>query len=264
MPLAVANSNSSRSTVDGSIASGAIRLAYSIDFPSGTGPFPAVVFGHGSGRMTRQQLQPMAQQFTARGFAVLRFDKRGVGESTGVYSGVGVANSFQMFDDLSSDVVAAVRFLRTQPRIDGRRVGLFGVSQAGWILPVAAKELGDAAFMVLWSGPVCTVGEENYYSDLAEETDTPLESVYAQMPRFNGPHGFDPVPVLRAVQTPSYWLLGLDDRSIPIRTTLDHLQSLHSAGKPFQWKTYAGLGHNLSFDVWQDIGAWLEPFRAPR
>jgi uncharacterized protein len=263
-PLVAANANSSRSTLDGSIANGAIRLAYSIDFPSGSGPFPAVVFGHGSGRTTRQQLQPMAQQFTALGFAVLRFDKRGVGESTGVYSGVGVANSFLMFADLSSDIVAAVRFLRTQPGIDARRVGLFGVSQAGWILPLAARELGDAAFMMLWSGPVCSVGEENYYSGLAEGTDTPLETVYARMPRFNGPRGFDPIPVLRAVQTPSYWLLGLDDRSIPIRITLDNLQSLHSAGKPFQWKTYAGLGHSLSFDVFQDIGSWLAPFRARR
>jgi len=223
-----------------------------------------VVFGHGSGRVTRQQLRPMAQQFTARGFAVLRFDKRGVGESSGVYSGVGVANSFQMFADLSADVSAAVRFLRTRPEIDARRVGLFGVSQAGWILPLAASELGDAAFMVLWSGPVCTVGEENYYSDLAEGTTTPLETVYAQMPSFKGPHGYDPLPALRSIQTPSYWLLGLDDRSIPIRTTLDNLQMLHAAGKPFQWKTYAGLDHGLSFDVWQDIGAWLEPFRPAR
>jgi hypothetical protein len=154
--------------------------------------------------------------------------------------------------------------MRTLPEIDARRVGLFGVSQAGWILPLAAKELGDAAFMVFWSGPVCTVGEENYYSDLAEGTNTPLETVDAQMPQFNGPHGFDPVPVLGAVQTPSYWLLGLDDRSIPIRTTLANLQVLHSAGKLFQWKTYPGLGHSLSFDVWQEIGAWLEPFRAAR
>jgi dienelactone hydrolase len=259
-PLAAIHSDTAHATLDGSIVNGGIRLAYSIDFPAGSGPFPAVVFGHGSGQVTRQQLRPLAQQLTARGFAVLRFDKRGVGESTGVYSGVGVANSFAMFADLSSDVVAAVRFLRTQPGIDATRVGLFGVSQAGWILPVAARDLGDAAFMVLWSGPVCTVGEENYYSDLAEGTSTPLEAVYAQMPLFKGPHGFDPTPVLRSVRTPSYWLLGLDDRSIPIRTTLDNLKMLAAEGQPFQWKTYAGLDHGLSGAVWQDIGVWLERF----
>ena len=67
------------------ITSGDARLAYSLDLPHGAGPFPAIVAGHGSGRVTRQQMEGFAARWTAMGFAVLRFDKRGVGESTGVY-----------------------------------------------------------------------------------------------------------------------------------------------------------------------------------
>jgi hypothetical protein len=78
------------------IANGDVRLAYSLDLPAGSGPFPAIVAGHGSGRVTRQQMEGSAARWTAMGFAVLRFDKRGVGESTGVYSEVGAQASPRM------------------------------------------------------------------------------------------------------------------------------------------------------------------------
>src|SRR5262252_10492392 len=131
--------------------SGDVVLAFTLDLPEGPGPFPAVVMGHGSGRVTRDQLVWASRHFTDLGFAVLRFDKRGVGESTGQFVFVGTKDSPWVFPQLASDVAAGVRFLRTRHEIDGRRIGLFGVSQAGWILPLAARDLGDIAFMVLWS-----------------------------------------------------------------------------------------------------------------
>lgn len=240
---------------------GDVRLAFTLDLPPGRPPFPAVVFAHGSGRITRGQLAWAAAEWNRLGFATLRFDKRGVGGSTGAYSGVGVRNSDVMLGLLASDVVAGVRFLRTRQEIDSRRIGLFGNSQAGWILPQAARQLGDAAFMVLYSGPVCSVGLENYYSDLAEFTTRPLSEVYPLLPAFKGPPGYDPVPTLRAVNTPALWLLGTDDRSIPIETTLQNLKVLAAAGKPFEWRTYEGLGHSLSPSVWEDVGPWVARFR---
>src|SRR5215203_4926059 len=196
-----------------------VRLAFTLDLPPGKGPFPAIVAGHGSGKTTRAQLAWLATHFVQMGFAVLRFDKRGVGESTGEYVFVGARDSPEVFPQLASDIAAGARFLRTRPEIDPRRIGLAGASQAGWILPHAARELGDAAFLVLYSGPVCTVGEEMYYSDLAENTTRPLAEVFALMPAFTGPHGYDPVPVLRTLHTPALWLLGTADRSIPIDRT---------------------------------------------
>jgi pimeloyl-ACP methyl ester carboxylesterase len=95
---------------------GDVRLAFTLDLPAGQGPFPAVVMGHGSGRVTRDQLTWAARRFTALGYAVLRFDKRGVGESTGLFVFVGTKDSPWVFPQLASDVAAGVRFLR-----DGRR-----------------------------------------------------------------------------------------------------------------------------------------------
>jgi len=243
---------------------GDVRLAFTLDLPEGRGPFPAVVLGHGSGRVTRDQLLWASRHLTSLGFAVLRFDKRGIGESTGTFVFVGTKDSPWVFPQLASDVAAGVRFLRTRPEIDPRRIGLFGASQAGWILPLAARELGDVSFMVLWSGPVCSVGQEMFYSDIVERTGRPVSDGNDAMPRFDGPSGFDPLPVLRAVNTPALWLLGLDDHSIPVPTTIDNLKALASAGRPFTWKAYDGLDHGLSPAVWDDIAEWLAPYRRPR
>jgi dienelactone hydrolase len=242
--------------------SGDARLAFTLDLPAGAGPFPAVVAGHGSGRVTRDQLRWLSAQFTRMGFAVLRFDKRGVGESTGTFVFVGTKDSPQVFPLLAGDVAAGVRFLRTRPEIDPHRIGLAGASQAGWILPLAARDLGDVAFMVLLSGPVCSVGAEMYYSDLVEnDAARPIAEANALMPRFHGPPGYDPVPVLQRLDTPGLWLLGLDDRSIPVQLTLANLETLKADGRPFEWHTYSGLDHALGPGIWEDVARWVARFK---
>jgi len=249
------------SPLPASFPSGDVRLAFSLDLPAGTGPFPAVVLGHGSGHVTRDQLGWLSSRFTQLGFAVLRYDKRGVGESTGTYSNVGVSNSPAMIPALADDVAAGVRFLRTRPEIDPKKIGLAGNSQAGWILPHAARTLGDAAFVVILAGPVCSVGLEIYYSNLGEFNDRSLDEVYALLPKFTGAPGYDPVPVLRDVNTPTLWLLGDDDRSIPVRDTVANLAALKATGRPFEWRTYPGLGHSLGPQIWDDIAPWVSRFR---
>lgn len=243
------------------IRNGDVELAFTLDLPPGPGPFPGVVLGHGSGRITRQELAGFAARWTSLGFAVLRFDKRGTGESTGTFVFVGTKDSPTVFPQLASDVVAAARFMRTRPEIDPRHVGLAGWSQAGWILPLAARELGDAAFVVLFSGPVCSVGLEMYYSDFAENTTRPLDEINPLMPGFKGPPGFDPVPTLQQLNTPALWLLGLADRSIPVQSTLRNLEALAAAGRPFEWRTYEGLDHPLSPRIWDDVAPWVERFK---
>ena len=247
--------------LSGMIPNGNVSLAFTLDLPPGNGPFPAVVLGHGSGRITRDGLAPFAARWTRMGFAVLRFDKRGTGASTGTFVAVGTHDSPTVFPELASDVVAAARYVRTRPEIDARRVGLAGWSQAGWILPLAARELGDGAFLVLFSGPVCSVGLEMYYSDFAENTTRPLDEVNALMPGYKGPSGYDPIPTLRQINTPALWLLGLDDRSIPVQATLANLRTLAASGRPFEWHTYEGLDHGLSPQIWADVEPWVERFK---
>jgi dienelactone hydrolase len=74
-----------------------------------------------------------------------RLDKRGVGGSTGDWN-------MASFDDLAGDVVAAVEYVKTRSDIDPKRIGLLGVSQAGWIMPLAAVRSKDIAFLISISG----------------------------------------------------------------------------------------------------------------
>jgi len=129
------------------------------------------------------------------GFAVAYYDKRGVGGSTGEYSGIGITNSVDMFNKLSSDARTVAAWLKDEPGIDKNRIGLFGISQAGWIIPQAAAQSSDIKFCIIVSGPVGSVGEENYFSKIAGDeiedqiySDDELEK---KLREYGGPHGFD-------------------------------------------------------------------------
>jgi pimeloyl-ACP methyl ester carboxylesterase/L-ascorbate metabolism protein UlaG (beta-lactamase superfamily) len=244
------------SSESGFFESAGARLSYRLDIPARTGKVPAVVFGHGSGRITKDECY-LASGFLARGFATLCYDKRGVGESTGEYSSVGPRNSQQMFDALAEDMAAGVRFLRSHADIDGARVGLVGRSQAGWIIPVAAA-IVQPAFMLILAGPTVSVGEENFYSSIVEQTVRPLDDGYKTLPSFRGERGFDPRPVLEALTVPGLWLLGERDRSIPTPATVAILDELVARGKPFDRVVFPGADHDLrSAPIWEAIDRWL-------
>jgi alpha-beta hydrolase superfamily lysophospholipase len=74
--------SSAGGSTSGFFNSGDVRLSYRLDVPPGSGPFGAVVFGHGSGLQTKDSCRFLANGFLQRGFATLCFDKRGVGQST--------------------------------------------------------------------------------------------------------------------------------------------------------------------------------------
>jgi pimeloyl-ACP methyl ester carboxylesterase len=236
---------------------GSVQLSYRLDVPAHTAPVGAVVFGHGSAPSTKDSCRVFgfADGFLARGYATLCFDKRGVGQSTGQYIPAIPQNSAAVFDDLSSDIAAGVEFLRTRPEIDRNRIGLAGVSQAGWIVPLAAQK-SNAAFMLLIVGPTVSYGLENFYSNIVEVTNAPVEDGYKQLPSFNGIHGFDPKPVLESISVPGLWLLGGQDRSIPTPATVAILDQLIASGKPYTHVVFPGVGHNLP-PSWPDIDQWL-------
>jgi uncharacterized protein len=126
-------------------SNGEVRLAGTLIAPARDGPHPALILVHGSGAANRSFVLPFARFLIRRGMAVLGYDKRGVGDSTGDWT---VAS----FEDLASDVLAAVEYLKTRSDIDHAQIGLLGISQAGWIMPLAAARSNDLAFLISVSG----------------------------------------------------------------------------------------------------------------
>jgi uncharacterized protein len=120
-------------------------LAATVTVPAGQGLHPGVVLLSGSGPSTRQSLKKFADPLNALGFATLVFDKRGSGESTGSWTTAS-------FDDNVSDGAAAIAALRSDSRIDPKRVGVWGVSQAGWFIPALAVRTPDLAFAIVLTG----------------------------------------------------------------------------------------------------------------
>lgn len=249
----------------GEFESAGARLAFTIEYPAGTGPFSAIVLVHGSGRVTRSDQQSLADRFVSHGYAVLNYDKRGTGASGGTYSGVGVANSDSVLSLLAADAQAALRTLRGAPNINTSRIGWAGGSQAGWIITLAAARDTAGRFAVVLSGPTVSVGREIYYSNFFEGTSTPLDSVASRMAMFSGPSGFDPLPSLAQIKIPVLWLFGQQDRSIPERESVTILRNLPQTGSGrFRIIEYPTFGHALDDSVWPDIYGWLEGLGSAR
>lgn len=129
-----------------------ITLAGTISVPNGKGPFPAVLLIAASGPEGRDEevaghrvFVVLADYLLRQGVAVLRYDKRGVGGSTGDLNKAS-------FDDLVSDASAAFRYLKTRPEVDIKRLGIIGHSEGGSIAPAVAASDTDIAFVVAMAG----------------------------------------------------------------------------------------------------------------
>ena len=135
---------------------GDVELSGTIKTPLTPGPFPAVVLVHGSGPGGRLQVEATARFFVHLGLAVLSYDKRGCGESGGDWKTVDL-------EVLAADAVAGVALLQGRPDIDAKRVGLWGISQGGWVGPLAASQSGKVAFVINHSGPGTSLRRQDTY-----------------------------------------------------------------------------------------------------
>jgi len=124
---------------------GDVTLAGTLLLPASKKKHPALVFTHGGGPQLREVYWGLGYLYAARGFAVLSYDKRGVGKSTGNWREAS-------FEDLADDAVAAAKFLQARTDIAANQIGFLGQSQGGWIAPLAASRFPDAAFAVAMSG----------------------------------------------------------------------------------------------------------------
>ncbi|NLM53377.1 MAG: alpha/beta fold hydrolase [Firmicutes bacterium] len=138
------------------VEAGDVTLAGTLTLPQGEGPFPAVLLNSGSGPQDRDGNTPpalmtsmfrlMAEYFTELGIAVLRYDERGVGESTGDYNAA-------TFSDLMDDIRALIAYLKGHPEIDQHHIVILGHSEGGVFAPILASEDPDIAGIVLLGAP---------------------------------------------------------------------------------------------------------------
>jgi pimeloyl-ACP methyl ester carboxylesterase len=228
------------------------NLAGTLSQPSGTPPaesrgrFPAVVLVGGSGPTDRDETVAglpifglLAGPLADAGYYVLRYDKRGVGQS----GGRGETATLQ---DFAEDVRGAVKFLRERRDVDPKRIVLFGHSEGGLVALLAASRDDDIAGVVLAAVPSSTgaelVLEQQAYllgrmnlsdAERASRIDLqkriqaavlgggPWDDVpeplrrQAETPWFESFLRFSPAPLMSRVKQPLLILQGSLDRQVP-------------------------------------------------
>jgi dienelactone hydrolase len=143
---------------DVTFQNGPVRLAGTVTVPKRAGRHPAIILIHGAGgTIPTRDFGYWSSYFSGHGVAVLAFDKRGGGASTGD------ANT-ATYEDLADDVLAGLGYLQSRSDIDPRRIGFYGTSNGGYIAPLAAARSGGrVAVITVRSGSARRVGDNIAY-----------------------------------------------------------------------------------------------------
>ena len=225
---------------------GAVRLAGRLLVPAGGGRHPGIVIVPGSEPAHRTTYDFWAYFFAAHGFAVLTYDKRGVGDSGGTFDrSADTAN----LEQLAADALAGLDWLRRQPEVDPTRVGLDGASQGGWVVEIAAARSSAVRFATLQSAPAMSVGRQLAYAAATRQgwIDPPPSAARIAQALARVPDsGYDPRAAIAALRIPVLWQLGSVDKRIDTAETLTDLHRIDAAGRhAFTIRVYPGGAHSL-------------------
>jgi uncharacterized protein len=134
-------------TKDLTFDSSAVVLSGRLFMPPRAGKLPVIIYVTGSGDDdVTDAFYPrmLAHAFAPSGIGIFVYNKRGVGKSQGTYSQT-------RFDLRAQDTVAAFRFVKNLPEVDSRHIGMWGISQGGWIIAMAAGQEKQTDFVILVS-----------------------------------------------------------------------------------------------------------------
>ncbi len=171
---------------------------------------------HGSGAHSREDYRDQAEAFARQGIATLIYDKRTDGYSQFERS----------YSTLADDALAAVSVLRKRSDVDPARVGVWGLSEGGWVAPLAASRSSDVAFVVTLGANGVEPSRqqswavENQLRQLGMDGSLVRMASSTMLRQLSGGGVFpeahyDPVPVLKSLRQPVLGLWGAKDVLTP-------------------------------------------------
>lgn len=234
-------------------ASQGINLAGMLFVPEGEAPFPAVVMitGSGSFHRTSSWYLNYARYLQANGIAVLLPDKRGCESSGGDWRTASL-------EDLATDTLAAISYLRTERPQLVQSIGILGVSQGGVIASIVASEDPTLAFAINVVGHVVPMSDqlrhEEIYnlrqmgflpglSNVISYVSTFVNQKIVDRDWWSTIGNFDPLPYWQEVEAPTLVLLGEQDTNVPSARSQERLNALGKQN--IQVVMFEGSGHNL-------------------
>jgi pimeloyl-ACP methyl ester carboxylesterase len=130
--------------------SGDFKLVGDLRLPEGRGPYPIILFVHGDGPNNRTSgvtYPPIMERMESAGYATFAWDKPGTGASTGLI------DRSRLGEQRAQIVLDAIKVLKDHPDIDPKAIGMWGISQAGYVMPRVLSMSEDIAFMIAVSCP---------------------------------------------------------------------------------------------------------------
>ena len=209
-------SASEPSNTDVTFQNGGVTLHGTIVAPPGRRALPGIVMVHGSGAHSRNDYRAEAEAFASQGIATLIYDKRTEGYSQFTRS----------YSTLADDALAAVQALRARPEVDPARVGVWGLSEGGWVAPLAASRSADVAFVITLGANGVQPARQQAWSienqlrylgiegSLVRMTSSTMMRQLVGGGAFPEAH-YDPVPVLASLKQPVLGLWGARDQLTP-------------------------------------------------
>ena len=123
--------------------SGRFNVVGELRIPNDGQEFPLVIMVHGSGPAYRHYFFTLKRCFLRAGYATLMWDKPGSGLSTGEFS------QSHLRAERAEILLAAISSVKSHPKIDPNRIGVWGISQAGYVIPMALTKTKDISFMIM-------------------------------------------------------------------------------------------------------------------
>jgi uncharacterized protein len=217
--------------------------------PAGAAPGgPAMVMVHGAGAGPRDKYRVEAEAFTRAGVTTLSYEKRSAGYS----------QTARSYSQLADDAVAAADLLRAQPGVDPTKVGLWGVSEGGWVAPLAASRAPATAFLVVvGANGVAPLRQQTWAEalkmQLAGVQGSLVEAASSGSYRLINSMGlfpeayYDPIPVLRGLTVPVLAVWGALDRATPPAESAAAFRAELDAGgnRHYLLRTFDHAEHSL-------------------
>jgi pimeloyl-ACP methyl ester carboxylesterase len=127
--------------------SGQFNVVGELRIPKAEGKFPLVIMVHGSGPARRTSSFTVKKRILRAGYATMMWDKPGSGQSTGEFS------QGRLRAERAKILLDAIEHAKNHPRIDSGRIGVWGISQAGIVIPMALPKTDDISFMIMVGCP---------------------------------------------------------------------------------------------------------------
>jgi uncharacterized protein len=260
-----------------------VRLSATITVPGPASASPGIVLIGGSGPSDRHNdgfFDLLRDHLVDAGVAVLAYDKRGAGRSSGNWATATV-------DDLAADAAAAVAALQARPQVTGR-AGVLGHSEGGWVALRLCARLATLRHLIINSCPAVSFAEsevyaltragaepdkaaaliaqltaavragldyqegqrilascdhEPWYPALAADGFSLDAAAWSQLGAWGH---YDPGPDLDQLTTPTLAIFGGNDPLVPVHASIARLRdTAERTARPQQITVFPGAGHRL-------------------